>query len=243
MKILAIGNSFSQDATKYLQNIAASANEPLFVRNLYIGGCSLEMHTTNIKNNAYAYDYEIDAESTEKISIVEALEREEWDHVTVQQVSGRAGKAETYEPYLSFIIKTIKDHCPNAEIAFHQTWAYEIGSSHPNFAAYNRSQMEMYGSIVSATTEKAAIAHGLKIIPTGDLIQQLRNVVPFDYKNGGISLCRDGFHLSLSYGRFAAAVCWFKFFTGKSAKDITFIPEGANERYIEIIKELADKMM
>lgn len=44
MKILAIGNSFSQDATRYLQDIAASAGENLFVRNLYIGGCSLEMH-------------------------------------------------------------------------------------------------------------------------------------------------------------------------------------------------------
>ena len=54
MKILAIGNSFSQDATRYLQDIAASAGENLFVRNLYIGGCSLEMHAKNITENAPA---------------------------------------------------------------------------------------------------------------------------------------------------------------------------------------------
>ncbi len=54
MKILAIGNSFSQDATRYLQDIAASAGEELFVRNLYIGGCSLEMHSKNIAENANA---------------------------------------------------------------------------------------------------------------------------------------------------------------------------------------------
>ena len=36
MNILSIGNSFSQDATRYLQNIAESAGESLYVRNLYI---------------------------------------------------------------------------------------------------------------------------------------------------------------------------------------------------------------
>ena len=34
------------------------------------------------------------------------------------------------------------------------------------------------------------------------------------YKNGGLSLCRDGFHLSLDYGRFAAAATWLKTLTG-----------------------------
>ena len=37
-KILCIGNSFSQDATRYLEAIA---DGELFVRNCYIGGCSL----------------------------------------------------------------------------------------------------------------------------------------------------------------------------------------------------------
>ncbi len=44
MNILAIGNSFSQDATRYLYDIALSDNVNIKVVNLYIGGCSLELH-------------------------------------------------------------------------------------------------------------------------------------------------------------------------------------------------------
>ena len=211
MKILAIGNSFSQDATRYLQEIAASAGEELFVRNLYIGGCSLEMHANNIKANAPAYDYE----------------------------SGRSGKPETYEPYMAYIIQTIKDACPKAEILLHRTWAYEIGSGHGNFPAYNRSQLEMYGAIVAATNEYAA-KYKLRIIPVGDFIQLLRNTPPFDFKSGGMTLCRDNFHLSLDYGRYAAALCWFKFFTGRSAMDVTFVPENVYMSCINAIKKAAD---
>ena len=47
MKILFIGNSFSQNATRYIRQISDGT---LFVRNLYIGGCSLETHAKNIEN-------------------------------------------------------------------------------------------------------------------------------------------------------------------------------------------------
>ena len=239
MKILAIGNSFSEDSTRYLQQIAASAGEELFVRNLYIGGCSLEMHANNIKSNEPAYQYQIDAVGVQKISIPEALKLEDWDYITVQQVSGRSGKPETYEPYLAYVIQTIKDACPKAEILIHRTWAYEIGSGHPNFPAYNRSQLEMYGAIVAATNEFAA-KYKLRVIPVGDFIQLLRNTPPFDYKSGGMTLCRDNFHLSLDYGRYAAAMCWFKFFTGRSAMDVTFVPENTYFSCTNAIKKAAD---
>ena len=52
MKVLAIGNSFSQDATHYLHKIAASDGVEMKVVNLYIGGCSLEQHWKNIQADA-----------------------------------------------------------------------------------------------------------------------------------------------------------------------------------------------
>ena len=41
LKILAIGNSFSQDATAYLEPMAESAGMAVTVRNLCYLGCSL----------------------------------------------------------------------------------------------------------------------------------------------------------------------------------------------------------
>lgn len=43
MKILSIGNSFSQDSTALLQLLT----DKITARNLYIGGCSLDMHAAN----------------------------------------------------------------------------------------------------------------------------------------------------------------------------------------------------
>jgi hypothetical protein len=76
VKILFIGNSFSQDTTKYLESIAGGE---LFVRNLYIGGCSLKMHAENIQQANPAYAYEKDAECTAMVSINDALLFEKWD--------------------------------------------------------------------------------------------------------------------------------------------------------------------
>lgn len=62
-KILSIGNSFSQDATRYLQQIAAADGHPLFARNLMIGGCSLERHAGNVRSGSADYEYQEDASS------------------------------------------------------------------------------------------------------------------------------------------------------------------------------------
>ena len=215
MKLLSIGNSFSQDAHKWLHKLAEKNGVDLKTVNLYIGGCSLETHWTNVEQNNEYYDLEINGgEATRKIAIKEALEMDDWDIITVQQVSGFSGLAETYEPYLSKLVEVIRKTVPNAKLYFHQTWAYETDSVHGDFVRYNNDQQEMFDRIIK-TSEKIAGSIDAKIIPVGRVIQHLReNIAEFDYKNGGLSLCRDGFHLSLDYGRFAAAATWLKTITG-----------------------------
>ena len=48
MRVLAIGNSYSQDATRYLYGIARAGGVDVKVVNLYIGGCSLSRHYRNM---------------------------------------------------------------------------------------------------------------------------------------------------------------------------------------------------
>ena len=216
MKILSIGNSFSQDAHKWLHKLAKNNGIELETANLYIGGCSLETHWKNAQENNAHYDLELNGENAKrKISIAEALELEKWDIITVQQVSFLSGIHETYEPYLSSLVSVVREAQPDAKLYFHQTWAYEIDANHGGFANYNNNQTEMYHRIKD-TSEKAAKSICAELIPTGTVIQALRETVPeFDYKNGGLSLCRDGFHLSWDYGRFAAAATWLHTITGK----------------------------
>ena len=56
LKILAIGNSFSDDTTYFLEDIAtAEGFETVLVGNLYIGGCTLQTHALNAQGNLPAY--------------------------------------------------------------------------------------------------------------------------------------------------------------------------------------------
>ena len=223
MKILSIGNSFSQDAHNFLHKLAKANGAELTTANLYIGGCSLETHHKNVvENNAY-YDFELNGGSPErKISIKEALELDRWDIITLQQVSQLSGIFDSYEPYLTSLASMGRKAQPNAKIYFHQTWAYEIDSTHGGFTNYNNNQTEMYRRIIE-TSEIAAKTINAEIIPSGKVIQTLREDVPlFDYKNGGLSLCRDGFHLSLNYGRYAVAATWLRTLTKMDIKYTDF---------------------
>ena len=232
MKILCIGNSFSQDATRYLREVSG---DTLFVRNLYIGGCSLETHMINIKENNAYYDYQLDGEKLREISINEALTLEEWDYITIQQVSHFSGIEWTYEPFISYVLDYIKSACPNAKIAFHRTWSYDPASNHGGFPYYNRDTKLMYEKIVEASS-KIAKKYNLPIIDNGTSIQRARELDFFNVEKGGVSINRDGFHLSLDYGRYLAALTMYEFFTGKSKKTVTFAPEGTDPQIIEALK-------
>lgn len=211
MKILSIGNSFSQDSTALLQLLT----DKITARNLYIGGCSLDMHAANIENDAAKYELQENGEKMQNalVGVKEALISDKWDYITVQQVSGRSGVYESFYPYLGELLDYVRKYS-DAEIVLHETWSYEIGSGHPDFAIYN-SDREQMAQEIKETYEKVSARENLRIIRVGEAVQNLRAKPSFDYKNGGLSLTRDGFHLSLSYGRLLAASVWCKFFTGE----------------------------
>ena len=216
MKILSIGNSFSEDAHAYLHKVAKERGEDLYTVDLAIGGCSLERHYKNISENLKAYLISTNGSEWEKdlVTIEEIIKNDIFDVVTLQQVSGYSGIYENYQPYLNEIISYVRKYQPNARLYIHRTWAYEIDSTHSDFPKYDCDQAKMYKAICD-TTDKIANEVGVDIILSGTVIQNLRERVPeFDYKNGKDSLCRDGFHLS-NYGRYAAALTWFATLTGK----------------------------
>ena len=53
-----------------------------------------------------------------------------------------------------------------------------------------------------------------------------------------MSINRDGFHLSLDYGRYLAALTMYEFFTGKSKSTVTFAPQGTDAQIIEALKNI-----
>lgn len=86
IKLLSIGNSFSQDTQAYLHDMAAAGGISIKAGNLYIGGCSLKQHWENASGDHAAYSYEENGTETGRIvSIRQALQQDDWDIVTFQQ--------------------------------------------------------------------------------------------------------------------------------------------------------------
>lgn len=237
LRTLSIGNSFSQDACGYLHQIAASMNIEWECVNLYIGGCSLETHAANLASGAPAYSLEINGTATgTMISVSDALKDGTYDIVTLQQASHYSGKLQTYFPYIGTLADAVRAAQPEAKLMIHETWAYETDSTHGAFPNYGRSQRRMYEFLRDAYTY-AAKKIGADLIPVGDAVQGLRGNLPeFDYGNGGVSLNRDGFHLSIPVGRCFAAYVWIEKICGADVRNADFVPDGADVNTVHLLE-------
>ncbi len=242
MKILSIGNSFSVDAQKYLHQIAKENGDDIFCGNTFIGGCSLETHYNNIVDDKADYEYYENGEFTgEMVSLKQALEKDDWDYVTVQQVSSFSGYADSFYPYITKVLEFVKQFKPNAKIIMHQTWSYENGSEHGDFFRYDHDSDKMHEMIVSTYNEVAQKENIEIIFPCGEIVNELRHTDLFDYQNGGASLCRDTFHMDYVFGRYALSLTWYKVLTGKDVTKTTFMPnfddsDELNIKKIELIR-------
>ena len=240
--ILAIGNSFSVDAMQYLYQILLELGyKDIFLGNLYIGGCTLATHASNITTNAGAYTYYTNSSgswgNTNSFSSVTALKERDWDYISMQQASGSSGMPDTYEPYLTTIVNAVKQYCPNAKRMWHMTWAYQQNSSHSEFSKYNKDQMTMYNAILNAVQTKVVARGDFDfVIPCGTAVQNLRTSFLGD------NITRDGYHMSYDNGRFLTGLMWARKITGKSIADITYTPSSYtySAKQLSAIKEAVE---
>ena len=232
MKILSIGNSFSQDAQRYLHRIALKEGVQLKTVNLYIGGCSLRRHYLNMLDDNAAYDFQFNGESTGlKVSIRQAIVSDNWDYITLQQASHESAKPETYTPYIEELADYVRVYCPHAKILIHQTWAYETGSVKLANQERFATDAEMFAAVEECYEKAAQLIEADGIIPAGRTMLTAA-------KTGIDHIHRDTYHASLGAGRYLLGLCWFKYLTGKDITENAFddfdVPVTEEERKIVI---------
>ena len=237
MQVLTIGNSFSQDATRYLSQIARSAGESLTVINLFIGGCPLSRHYRNLLSGAAAYTIECNGQLTGfPASLDAALLNRSWDVITIQQASHESFKKECYQPYLHALVEHIRKYCPKAKLYMHETWAYAEGSA--KLAEYypGRTAEDMHRDVVRCYREAAEEEGFDGLIPSGELMHAL-------LASGVERVHRDGYHLTLGLGRYATGLLFFRMLTGKTVTENTFsdFDEPIAEEHIALAKKLVDE--
>ena len=226
VRILSIGNSFSDDAVEdHLYDIAKAAGKTLIIGNMYIGGCSLQKHVANAKENKAAYRYSKRTadgvkKHTKGVTLETALADEAWDIVTFQQQSGRSGIYETWEAHLPELLAYVKARVSkDTRFMIHQTWAYDATSTHKDFHKYDHNQVKMYKAIVDAVF-KASKLTGIKtIIPSGTAIQNARTTPLVS------TITRDGYHMHKPVGRYIVACTWFEKIFNKKVIGNAYCPK------------------
>ncbi len=211
IRILAIGNSFSEDAVEhYLYGLAKAGGYKVIIGNLYIGGAPLDLHLKNAQEDKEVYEYRkvgVDGKKDRypKTSIAKALADENWDYISFQQASPKSGLFDTYVEPLPPLFEYVKARATNPKVKYvwHQTWAYAQNSTHNGFASYNKDQMRMYDSIIDASKRVMKLVPFDLLVPSGTAIQNARTKL-------GDVLCRDGYHLDLNVGRYTASCAWYE---------------------------------
>lgn len=247
LKLLAIGNSFSQDAFEHLYIICKDAGiENVILGHLYIGGCSLEKHYTKMSGDLADYTFYLSDSETQKMvsqgaaTALTGIQYTDWDYITLQQNSAGSGLADTYSPYLENIIEYVKQNVTNDsfKLFWHMTWAYQGDETYDNFANYDYDQMKMYNGILNAVSTKILTNENFAgVVPAGTSIQNLRT------SHLGDTLTRDGHHLSYGIGRYTAGLTYLAAITGIDISNITATPSAYSDvaTHLDCIKDAVKK--
>jgi len=236
MNVLAIGNNFSQDATRYLHGIAAHDGCDMTVVNLNAYKCSLSEHYKNQLTDAKAYGMEFNGVPTGfRVSIKEALLSRDWDAVCLQQLSTQSMDYETYQPYIDNLASYIRKYVPKAKLVLHQTWAYDQNSKQLQAAGYD-DKFKMSMDVKLCYEKAAAEIKADKVIPSADLFIRM--------SAQGVRMYRDGSRASWGLGRYALGLLWYSSLTGRSVMKNTYskFDESISATSIDIAKRCVEDL-
>ena len=229
IKILAIGNSFSDNALKYLPILAKELGiEEIVVGKLYRGSCSIDRHWTDAQaGNSYErFDLNLGdgwvRYTGSQATLNYALTLYDWDIITMQQVSSTSGVPSSLGNLQNLIdyVNARKTN-PNAKLYWHMTWAYSQFTAHSGFANYNNDQLTMYNAIVN-TTKDCILTNGsfAGVIPAGTAVQNYRgNDTNNKVIENGYITVSDGYHLK-NYSEVLVAMTWLRTLTGLSLNGV-----------------------
>ncbi len=230
-KILAIGNSFSHDATHYLPDLCELSGVEVRICNVYFGGCRLSFHHENMLSGRKVYKPQSDPQLTGSISLRDAIEADDWDIVTFQQQSSASAVYTTFQPYLNELSAHVKKALPNAKQYMHQTWAYQTGSKmiyDTGFSTYE----EMFAPIRESYEKAFKDINADGMIRSGEAMLALKD-------SGFPYIHRDCYHAHSGISRLMLACLWYKKLIGPLNEDAvmnikTDVPVSTEERKLII---------
>ncbi len=267
LRILTIGNSFTDSLTRYFQSVADSAGCRLVFDRANFGGCELERHWSYIAAEEASPICRI-YQGGRKLRDILARG---WDIVTIQQASHQSWRPESFQPFASNIFHYVRKYAPGAEVVIQQTWAYRADD--PRLMPGGEWGIDQSGMYERLTANYRNLARelGLRIIPTGFAVQLSRAAEekPFtnydpailetlrwpdlppqagdvvgqcfyrkDPESGELRIGRDLIHLNCR-GQYLQACVWTAFLFEVPVSAISFVPEELDDRDAAMLRKVA----
>lgn len=262
VRLLTIGNSFAENACKYLPDlVAADPSVRLVLGKANLGGCTLERHAGLAARSDADPAVKPYGTPAGARSLQDLLREQPWDVVTLQQMSALSYKPETYEPHLGDLVALVRRLAPTAAIRLHQTWAYRADS--PILRQEGLTPDRMHERLATAYAD-AAKRHGLTLIPSGDAFFRARKerpeVVPdapatafpelpdqrtslvvgwfWNRKADPPKLALDFKHAN-ARGCYLLGAVWYETLFGRDVRTNAFKPKGIAEEDLAFLKRVA----
>ena len=270
LRILVIGNSFSENATSYLPQLAEEGGHQISIQKAQIGGGSLKMHWDALSIAESNPDNPKGKPYRGK-SLKMLLMMGEYDFISLQQVSTQSAYPESYYPYVEDLYNYVIKYQPKAKILIHQIWPYRTDSK--NFSktaanAYAKSSKEMWEKSRAAYHQVAG-RFNARIIPSGDAFHVINSskrwaFVPdanFNFKNPEYpklpnqdhslnigyywdkdkNLKFDSNHANLA-GCYLGALVWYSTLFNESPRKLKFSPTEISGEFARQLRKVAWKV-
>ncbi|MBP5771472.1 MAG: DUF4886 domain-containing protein [Bacteroidaceae bacterium] len=204
LRVLAIGNSFTEDAVYFVDDLLDSAHIDASTYSVYFvshASASLE-HWCKVaeENQPLTLTYTAGKRMPIESGTLPEILAQDWDVITLQQKSDDAINYDSFNPWLRQLIDLALQYCPNPNVtlAWQTAWSYNdtFMTEYSNYACWQLIILAML---------KMRANDGIDlIIPVGTAIQNARNTS----LNSESQLTRDGWHLDYGIGRYIAACTW-----------------------------------
>lgn len=214
LKVLFIGNSFTQDAVWHLPDVLRDMGlRRVKMIDVYIGGHLVSQYnsefSTGTANNAYLSEPSAMAwTNVTGLTLEQICSSEDWDVITIQDHTGNHESwtwNETARSNLSSLVSKIKATQKNKTPKMY----YLLSQAYYDFAKMSGqksywtfgTQAEMF-DICCAFARQAVEELGFDgIIPSGTYMQNMRS----SSENTPMDMTRDGYHMDFGLARYGAA--------------------------------------
>ena len=191
LRILAIGNSYTNDSFSYLPQIAAADGIELYAVNMYISGCALSKHYSRMKGSGtYDTRAEYFPDGTRK-SIADVTFDEGintpgyvWDYVTLHEKGQNSPFFKNYytdsKPYITELADYIRKKSSTCEVLFFENWPVYTDRVTEKYDVYEsiveghepEEYMDLvFGEIKSCYLQAAEkIGNPGRVIPAGEAV-------------------------------------------------------------------------